>query len=239
MQMVPEQYETTRTVYRTEYVNERYTAYRTECVPEGRTCTKTIYEKGPEWRDQVCTSYKCVPTMECRTTYKKVTVCKTVTTVTRKCVDKGHYECQQVPCKPGLFARAKKCCGCDDCCEPCPPMKTKKVWVPCPVWIETPCTKVVKCTECVPCTENVCVNKMVPVQTTVRVCTYRCVPRCVTSTYTVNVSRCVPYEATRCVAKCVPVCEKVTCCRMVCRPVVKEVCCTPCCTPCCPKSCCH
>src|SRR5262245_12314724 len=37
MEMVPEQYVTTRTTYKSVNVNETYTAYRTECVPEQRT----------------------------------------------------------------------------------------------------------------------------------------------------------------------------------------------------------
>ena len=60
----------------------------------------------------------------------------------------------------------------------------------------------------------------------------------VTETCTVNVCKCVPYTATRCVTKCVPVCEKVMCTRMVCKPVCKTItecapaCCEPCCNPC-------
>jgi hypothetical protein len=224
---VPEYYETTRTTYRTVQATEKYTAYRTECVPETRTCTKTVYRKVPEWKDVCTTCYRWESCWETRTTYKKVTVCKQVCTVKRKCVDQGHWVEQCVPVGPSCFDRLKKSCGCGDCCEPCPRYKTKKVWCPNKVWVETPCVKTVRCTECVPCTTQVCVKKKVPYQTVSKVCTYKCIPETVTHTYTVNVSRCVPYEATRTVCKCVPVVEKVTACRMVCKPVTKEVECTP------------
>jgi hypothetical protein len=223
---VPEYYETTRTTYKSVCVTENYTAYRTECVPEVRTCTKTIIRKVPEWRDCVKTCYRWESCWETRTTYKKVHTCKEVCTVKRKWVDQGHYECQCVPARHGLFSH-KKGCG-DDCCEPCPPMKMKKVWVPCKVCIETPCVKKVRCTECIPCTTQVCVKKKVPYQTVTKVCTYRCIPETVCHNVTVMVSRCVPYQATRTVTKCVPVCEKVTCCRMVCKPVTRQITCYPC-----------
>jgi len=230
-EQVPEYYETTRTTYKSVCVPEKYTAYRTECVPEVRTCCKTIMRKVPEWRDVCKTCYRYETVWENRTTYKKVTVCKTVTTVSRKCVDQGHYECQCVEVKP-WFSKMKK----NDCCEPCPTYKTKKVWVPCKVWIETPCTKTVKCTECIPCTTQVCCKKKVPYTVTEKVCTWKCIPETVNHTYTVNVHKCVPYEATRMVSKFVPGCERVTACRMVCKPVTREVSCTP--TPCCPTDCC-
>jgi hypothetical protein len=43
-------------------------------------------------------------------------------------------------------------------------------------------------------------------------------------TKTVNVRKCVPYQATRQVTKCVPCQEKVKVCKMVAREVEKEVC---------------
>jgi len=237
-EQVPEYYETTRTRYQSVCSTEKYTAYRTECVPEVRTCTKTIVRKVPEWRDVCQTCYRWESVWETRTTFKRVTVCKQVTTVRTKWVDQGHYEYQCVPACPGLLSRFKKksCGGCDDCCEPCPPMKTKKVWVPCKVCIEVPCTKTVRCTECVPCTTQVCVKRRVPYQTVTKVCSYRCVPETVSHNYTVMVSRCVPYEATRTVSRCVPVVERVTACRMVCKPVTREVTCSP--SDCCPTDCC-
>jgi hypothetical protein len=214
---VPEHYEATRTVYKTEYVHEKYTAYRTECVPVTRTYTVNVTKSVPVTKQVEVTVYKCVPTVETRTVYKKVAVCKQVTTVHKKWEDHGHWECQQVEVKP-LFHRCSK-----DCCEPCPKYRTKKVWVPCKVCVETPCTKTVKTWECVP--EQVCVtvNRQVPHKELRTVCTHQCVTEAVTKTCTVNVQKCVPYEATRCVAKCVPVVEKYTACRMVSRCVEKQV----------------
>jgi hypothetical protein len=233
---VPEHYEATRTVYKTEYVTEKFTAYRTECVPETRTYARTITKLVPVVSEQVRTVYKCVPTVETRTIVKKVVVCTPVTTVVRKCVDKGHWECCQEPCGPTMCDRIRKCCN--PCYEPCPRFKTKKVWVSCPVWIETPCTKIVRTVQCVPETCQVTVNKMIPVQETFKVCTTRCVNEVVNETCTVYVKRCVPFEATRCVARCVPVIEKYTACRLVCRPVCKQVpVCAPSCVPCCEPRC--
>jgi hypothetical protein len=228
---VPEQYEATRTVYKTEYVQEKYTAYREECIPETRTYTVNVTRSVPVTKDVEVTCYKCVPTTETRTIYKKVCVCKQVTTIHKKWEDHGHWECRQVEVKPFFH----KCCKDDCCCEPCPKYKTKKVWCPCKVCVETPCTKTVKTWECVP--EQVCVtvNKQVPYKEIRKVCSYQCVTEAVTKTCTVNVKKCVPFEATRCVAKCVPVVEKYTACRMVCRCVEKQV---PVCEaqPCCGKS---
>jgi hypothetical protein len=236
-EMVPEYYETTRTTYKQVQVQEAYTAYRHECVPECRTRTKTVYRKVQEMVDETRCTYKCVQCMEEKTCYKKERVCKEVCSTKKKWVDQGHWECQCVPCKP-LFNFRKGCC--DDCCDPCPPMKTKKVWVPCKVCIEEPCVKKVWETICTPYTTQVCVTKKVPCYETVKVCKTRCIPECVTETYTVNVSKCIPYQATRCVTKCVPHCEKVQACRMVCKAVCKQVpvceptCCQPsCCEPCC------
>jgi hypothetical protein len=229
---VPVSYQATRTVYKTEYVTEKYTAYKTICVPETRTASCTVNKMVPEIREEVRTCYKCVPVCETRTIMKKQVVCKQVTTVTRKCVDKGHYECCTVDAGPSCMDRLRKCC--DPCYCPCPRTKTKKVWVSCKVWIETPCTKTVKEVVCVPETIQVTVNKMVPYQETYKVCTHRCVSEVVNHTYTVNVRKCVPYEATRCVARCVPVVETYTACKMVAQTVCKQVpVCEPTCVPCC------
>jgi hypothetical protein len=237
---VPQQYEAVRTVYKTECVQEKYQAWRTECVPETRTNVVTVNRMVPEWREETRTVCTSVPSVETRTGYKRVQVCKQVTTVSRKCVDMGHYECREVPCKESCFKRRKHH---GDCCEPCPPpTKTVKVWCPNKVWVETPCTRTVRTWECVPYTYQVTVCKMVPQQQTVKVCVNRCVPEQKTVTCTVMVARKVPYEATRTVARCVPVQEKYTACRMVCRTVEKQVpvetcgescesssCYTPCC----------
>ena len=167
---------------------------------------------------------------------KTVTTCKPVTTVTRKCVDMGHYECREVPCHQSCLS---KLCHKNNCCDCCPPpTKTVRVWCPNKVWVETPCTKMVSCSECVPTTVQVTVCKMVQKQETVRVCCNRCVSEQKTETYTVMVSKCVPYQATRTVSRCVPVQETVTCCRMVPHTVVKQVACSNGCNDCC-NSCCN
>ncbi len=137
----------------------------------------------------------------------------------------------------GLFAKCKKsdCCDpCNTCAETCTPVRTKtvKTWVPCKVWVETPCTKMEKVTECHPevVTVHTCRKEMKTEM--VPVCKTRCIPETHCETYTCNVSRCVPYTATRCVTVCVPVCETYTACRMVCRKVAKEVPVTTCCNTC-------
>ena len=114
------------------------------CVPQ--TCTRvcTVNKMVPCVQNVVRTV--CVPTpcVETRTVMKTVVTCKPVTTVTRKCVDMGHYECKQVPCRQGCLAKMRnkhKCC-CECCCVP---MKTVRVWCPNKVWVETPCTKMVRC----------------------------------------------------------------------------------------------
>ena len=227
-------YQATRTVYKTEYVTEKFTAYKTVCVPETRTASCTVNKMVPVITEEARTGYKCVPFVETRTITKHVVVCKEVTTISKKTVDKGHYECCTEEVGPSLLDRAKKCC--DPCYCPCPRYKTKKVWVPCLVTIETPCTKTVKETVCVPETIQVTVNKMVPYQYMVKVTSYKCVSEIVTNTYTVNVEKCVPFEATRCVAKCVPVVETYTACKMVAHTVTKQVpVCEETCVPCCKK----
>jgi hypothetical protein len=237
---VPETYETVRTVYKTQMVCETYTAFRTECVPVTKTRQVVCNRMVPEWRDEVRTVCVSVPTVETRTVMKKVVTCKPVTTIHRKCVDMGHYECREVPCRESCLARLRKCCHRSDCCDPCPPCpptKTVKVWCPNKVWVETPVTCMKRVVECVPTCVQVTVCKMVPQQQTVRVCSYRCVTDVKTVPYTCMEARQVAFEAKRMVCKCVPCQEKVTCCRMVCRTVQKQVPVTPCCDVC-PITCC-
>ena len=245
---VPEYYTTTRTVYRSEKVCEKYTAYKCVSVPETRTRTCTVYEKVPVCETRTRTFCVSVPCVEQRTCMEKFWVCKPVTTCKRKCVDKGHWECREVPCGPSLKDRFKKCCKsscCDPCacCCPCPKTKTKKVWVPCKVWVEEQCCKMKRVCEYRPVTKCVNTCKKEVRHETYQVTVCKCVPRCKTETYTVCVEKKIPYEATRWVCKCVPHQEQVTCCRMVKRVVEKEVpvcetCCPPpCCNTCCPKKC--
>jgi hypothetical protein len=220
---VPEQYTCTKTVYKTEQVTEKYTAYKTECVEETRTvtCNKMV----PETKTVQKTVTVCVPTEEERTTMKTSYVCKQVTTMQKKCVDKGHYECKEVPCGPSVGERLHKLCHRNSCeceCAPaCPKTKTVKCWVPCPTIVEVPCTKTVR--ECVQTPVTCKVTVMKPVQKTenCQVTTYKCVAE--TKTVKVQVPKCVPYEATRTINKCVPTQETVTATRMVCKTVQKQV----------------
>ncbi len=228
---VTEQVPCTRTVYTKECRTETYTAYKTECVPEVRTRNVTTYKQVCETVNTTRTVCVNVPVCEERTVMKSYTVCKPVTTVTRKCEDHGHYECKEVPCGPSASDRLKKCFAhkkadcCDACAPPCEEVKTKtvKVWVPCPVWVETPCTKMVKTTECRPEVVKVTVIKHEYKTEVVPVTRTKCVPECHAETYTVNVSRCVPYQATRQVTVCVPHQETTMVCRTVCKKVAKEV----------------
>src|SRR5205085_1115824 len=67
---VPEQYQTTRTTYKTECRQETYTCCRTEYCQEQRTCTKTVYKKVCE----TCNETRCVtcrvPCTEMKTVMK-------------------------------------------------------------------------------------------------------------------------------------------------------------------------
>jgi hypothetical protein len=237
---VPEPYETTRTVYTTECKEEKYTAYRCEyeCVEKTRVCT--VYDRVSEVQTimkKVCVS---VPCWEERTVMKTCVKKVPETHMVRKCVDKGHYECQEVPCGPSLMDHVKKWCSKDCCeCEPCPVRtKTKKVWVPCPVWEEHPVTCWKKVVECVPVTCKVKVCKTEVHEEPCQITVWKCVPRQHTETYTCRVPKMVPYEATRTIRVCVPHEEKVTCTRMVCRTVEKKVPVVPACEPCCEVACC-
>ncbi|MFO0878709.1 MAG: hypothetical protein U0840_15315 [Gemmataceae bacterium] len=236
MEMVPEQYETTRTSYKTETVQEAYTAYRTECVPETRTIQKPVTRWVEEWKDVTVTTYKTVPTMETRTVMKKVQVQEQVTTIERKTVRQTHYVTECVPVRR-LCAKKSSCCDPCGCPTECQEFREKTKKVREKVCVECPVTKTVCKTVCVPETVTVCVNKCVPCTEVKKVCCKKCVTEYVAETCTVNVTKCVPYTATRCVTKCVPVCEKVICTRMVCKPVQKTI--TECAPTCCEPTCCE
>ncbi len=248
---VPENYTTTRTVYTRECKQENYTAYRCECVPETRTRTCTTYKMVPEVQTVVHKVCVCVPCVEERTVMQTHVTCKPVTHMVRRCVDRGHYECCEVPCGPTfrerfhrLFHKHRHGCCEDSCCDSCEPCcvrtKTVRRWVSCPTWEECPVT----------CYERVCESRPVVCKVTTykhemreekcQVTCCKCVPETHTENYTCMVRRMVPCQATRTVVCCVPHQETVTCCRMVCRTVQKQVPCQPCCsTSCCENSCCE
>ncbi len=244
---VPEYYKTTRTTYKRECVPETYTAYRTECVPEVRTRNVTHYERVCETREVTKTVCERVCVQEERTCYKTHWTCVPVTTYTCKTVDHGHYECREVACSEGFFSRMRhsggglfgghhhgdECgCGCENtCCAP--PTKTVQVWVSCKETIQVPCTKMERKCETVCEKQMVNVWKSIPKTVVCKENVWKCVPVCKTETYTANVSRCIPYQATRMVSRCVPCTEEVTACRMVAKTVQKQVpvaqsCASPC-----------
>jgi hypothetical protein len=244
---VPETYPCTRTVHKMECRQETYTAYRTECVPETRTRVVTVCRQVPEVQTRTRTICVSVPCVEERTVMKTFVTCKPVTTMVRKCVDRGHYECREVPCGPSFRDRLRKCfhrndCCCDACSDNCAPRtKTVRVWVPCPTWEEVPVTKMERVCETRPVTTKVTVCKKEMRTETYQVTVCKMVPEQRTETYTVNFSRCVPYQATRTVNVCVPTQETVTATRMVPRVVEKQVpvdICAPApvCEPCCESS---
>jgi len=243
---VPETYTATRTVmkpvttvekytaYRTECVPEKYTAYRTECVAEQQARQVTVNRMVCEQRTEMRTVWTCVPTVEQRTICKPICVTKQVTTF--ECVrkDHGHYECVEEEVCPGWMAKMRhKMRG--ECGEPCPEHRTKKVWCPNIVTEQVPVTKCVKTTEYVHEVVNVTVMKKVASQQPHTFTVNRCVPETHTQMVTVMVPHTVayeatrmvphtiPYEATRNVTRCVPVQETYTATRMVSRQVARQV----------------
>jgi len=239
---VPEQYQATRTCYRTECHEEKYTAYRCECVPETRTRTCTVYKSVPEVRTETCNVCVCVPVVETRTVMQQYVTCKPVTHMVRKCVDRGHWECREVCCKPSFWERLKRHCHKNDCCEcSCPPpTKTVRVWVPCPTWVECPVTCYQRVCESRPVTCQVTTYKNEVRQEKHQVTCWKCVPEQRTESYQVMTTRQVAYQATRTVSVCVPYQQTYTACRMVCREVERAVAAPACCeTTCCKPSCGH
>jgi hypothetical protein len=231
---VPENYTKCVTVYKKVCVEEKYTAYRCETVPETKTRTVQVCEYVPTEQEVVRHVCVSVPHVEQRTTYEKHWVCKPECRTERKCVDKGHYECREVPCGPSFSERAHKllhrggCCE-DECCAPCPRTKTVKCWVPCPTWEEKTVTCMKRVCECRPVTCNVTVCRTETKEVREKVTVQKPVYKSKTETYTCNVTKRIPYEATRSVEKCVPEQKTVTCCRMVCRQVQKQVPVVTCC----------
>jgi len=203
-EMVPEQRQCVRTVYKMQEKVEKYTAYkcvptmeertRTVCCPRYVTETvmvnKTCVERVPVWQDKVIT----------KTRYVTQQVCETRT----RCVDRGHWEYKEVPvCGGGLLRKG-------DCCDCCPKTKCVKCWVPCKVmetYQVTCCKRVPVCETCtvkVCCYKTVCKTIQVPCTRT------RCVMEQKVEKYQCCVNKMVPYEATRTVCCCVPVQENYT-----------------------------
>ncbi len=238
---VPETYTATRTVYDRVCKEEKYTTYRCEYVPQQQTRTCTVYRMVSETKPVTRTVWDCVPTVENRTVMQQRVTCQPCTVTVRKCVDRGHYECCEVPCGPSFSDRLKKCFRKknDCCCEPCcVRTKTVRKWVPCPTIEEHQCTVMKRVCESVPVTCQVTVNKMVARQVTENCTVCRCVPEQKTETCTVMVAKQVPCEATRMVVTCVPRQENYTCTRNVWKTVERQVPVETCCQPSCCDSCC-
>jgi hypothetical protein len=224
IEYVPEQYQTTRTTYKTECRQEAYTAYRCEMVPETRTRTVTCYKTVSETVMETRTVCVKVPVTEQRTVMKtctKMVPCQETVMVK---VDRGHWECKQVEVHHPL----RGLCHRNDCCPPCPEYKTKKCWVPCVVCEPKTVCRMKCVTECVPTTVCVTTCKIEQRTETCPVTRCRCVPECRTETYTCCVAKQVPFQCTRTVKVCVPCTETVTCCRMVPKCVEKQVACGGC-----------
>lgn len=239
-EMVPEQYQCTRTTYKIECKEEAYTAYRCECVPEVRACTRTVCKPVQETITVNKCVVECVPTVEERTVMQQCVNYVQVTKMCSKMVDKGHWECREVEVKPGLCDRLKKCFSKNDCCEPCcVKTKTVKCWVPCKVCVQYPVTTCQRVVTCKPVTCQVTVMKRVEKMVPTQVTTCKMVATQETHNVTVMVQKQVAYQATRTVRHCVPVQETVTATRYVAKQVMKEVPVTTCCKPaCCEPTCC-
>src|SRR5262249_12311690 len=137
-EMVPETYQATRTVYRQVTENQTYTAYRTETVPETRTVTRYVSRQVTEQVPVTTYSYHTVQETVMKNVTRRVPVCKPVTTITRKCVDNGHYETQCVE------TFLSKCRGKRNPCGHCPEYTSRQVWCSNKQWIECPVTKMVR-----------------------------------------------------------------------------------------------
>ncbi|MBP3958970.1 hypothetical protein J8F10_27315 [Gemmata sp. G18] len=258
---VPTVVEETVTVLKPVTKTETYTAHKWECVPETVTCQVTVNKLVTENVVENRTVTERVPVQKTITVNERVPVQKTVT------VNETHWKsvmvtemksktvthkvsvpyCKELP--PSLSDRLHKIC--DPCYTPCPRTvsgcKTEK-------HRETVCEPVTVCkkvAECVPVTKTICTYECRPVQKTVctyecvtkvvptTVCKTKCVPTVETVTKTVNVRKCVAYQATRQVTVCEPVQEKVKVTKMVAKEVEKDVvvsnaCSTGCDTACTP-----
>lgn len=201
-EMVPEQRQCVRTVYKMQEKVERYTAYR--CVPAMEERVRNVCYKRyvTETVMQTRTCVERVPVWQERTIMKSHWETQQVTVMKTRCVDRGHWEYKEVPVK-SFFRKG-------DCCDPCPKTKCVKCWVPCKVTECYPVTCCKKVRVCVPCTVKVCVYQKVCKTIQVPVCRTRCVTEMKAEKYQCCVNRMVPYEATRTVCCCVPVQENYT-----------------------------
>lgn len=245
---VPETYKVKRTVYRSECKTEVVEGFRCERVPETRERTVCCVKRVPVTKVETRKCCHYVTEYQNRTVMK--TCYKTVqeTCMKKKCVKRGHWECESV-CKTNfmgiLHNRMNKCCDpCNPCCrEPETRTVSRKHWVRCPEYQECPVTVCKKVCVQTPVTCKVAVCRAVWTEQKVNVCTYQCVTEKRVEKYTVCVEKKVPCKITRTVRVCVPHEEEVTCTRMVSRTVCKEVpasnCCNNSCDNGCANTCCN
>jgi hypothetical protein len=233
----PEVRQCTQTVYRS--VPETHAVQRqcTVMVPEVRTRTEQYMTCKPVMRQETREYCEMVPTVETRQGTR--CVCKMVPVKQKRtvCEDQGHWEERTYSNPSG-------------CCEPCAPVCKYRCWVPNVVQkeIEVTCMQAVTTQE--PCTYQVTVCKPVKRTCTVQVCDYQqvpatrqvcytvCVPKPCTRTEYVTTCRCVPTQVTKCYTVMVPhqVQKQVTV--QVCKMVPKTICVPVCPTTCCKQVCC-
>src|ERR1051326_3634848 len=152
---VPETHMVKKTCYRHECRDVVCTVNKTQLVPEQRTKCVTCRHMVPECHEVCCTVRVCVPyTVEKCCIERRVT-CKEVCTTHRRIVDRGHWECCEVPTLGSRLGRLRRHHG--DCCNPCGNdccnnhcTRTVRHWVSCKVCEEVPCKHIVRCVECVP-----------------------------------------------------------------------------------------
>ena len=233
----------TETVTENRCVTERVAVQKTVTVNERVPVMKTVtcMERRPVQKQVTCyeTHWKTVMVteMQSKTVTHKVQVpyCETKGP---SLMDKIHAKCDPcyTPC-PRTVSGCRTEKQCETVC--CPVTKCKKVCETVPVtktvctYECVPVTKQVCTYECVPVTKQItcyeCVTKVVPTAVT----RTRCVPTVENQTKTVNVRKCVAYQATREVCVNEMVKEKVKVCKMVARVVEKDVVvAAPCGAPC-------
>jgi hypothetical protein len=242
--MVPVEEMQTVTEYQQVTEKKTYTVNEYKTVVEPKTVTYTEYQKVTKEVMEPRTVTVSVPVT--KTVTENVTTWETVqvTEMVSKTVDKGHWECREVPVTPGIFSRlfSKKADPCDPCAPVCVPTKTVKCWVPCMVTECCPVTKCKKVAVCKPCTRTICTYECQTKTEMVKVCKIECVP--VTKTCTVNECKtvCVPVVKTCDVVVCKPVQVQRKVCVM--KPTIVEVdapapcstgCGDPCATACAPS----
>jgi hypothetical protein len=238
---VPETYTVKRTVYKVECRTKEVDSFRCETVQVQKERVVNCVKRVPIVKEEVRKVCRNVTTYEDREVCKKVWRNVEETVMKKKLVRLGHWECQEVCARRGLFGGHGHKNGCNDpcadpCADQCPETRTKKRWVFCPEYECCPvkvCKKV--CVEeKVMCKVPVC--RQVVTEEKVKVCTYECRTEQRTEKYTVCETRKVPCKVTVTERVCVPHVQDVTCTRMVARCVERQVPCNNVCEDACRPS---